>query len=440
MIIIIIIRSFLFLLDIRFINWFLIFSIYFIIMNLPSNLNNLSIKAIWLRDHNRILLIFLNLWIFFIIMKIIKKKSLKIIWFIFLLIWISFIVNRIFNFFFLFEIIFFIIFLYLIINGKTIKRIQASLYIFFFTFIFSLPLLIIIITIFYLSNSQNFSILSYIQINNSFLNKIIIVFIIIVFLVKLPIYIFHIWLPKAHVEAPLEGSIILAGVLLKLGGYGVIRFSFLTKNFFKITSNLSNILVFTAILGSLIISLVCLRQSDIKSIIAYSSVVHIRIILIGIISFSRIQGNQGRLIIIIAHGFISPLIFFSVDYIYNKINSRRIFIIKSINYKISKFYIIWIFCLILNIRFPIFISFFSEVIVIASLSNNNMILIFILIITLFFSAAYNIFLFIFCCHGKSIIKKSIKINSLFILYYSLIIYFVLVYPIFILWYFSFNKY
>lgn len=102
------------------------------------------------------------------------------------------------------------------------------------------------------------------------------------FLVKLPIYIFHLWLPKAHVEAPVAGSIILAGVLLKLGGYGLIRVLLI---FQKISLNFSSLWVRISLVGGVVVSLLCLRQVDIKSLIAYSSVVHMRIVLCGLMIF-----------------------------------------------------------------------------------------------------------------------------------------------------------
>ncbi|KAK3919075.1 LOW QUALITY PROTEIN: NADH-ubiquinone oxidoreductase chain 4, partial [Frankliniella fusca] len=125
-----------------------------------------------------------------------------------------------------------------------------------------------------------------------------------------------------HVEAPVSGSIILAGILLKIGGYGIYRFFVLLKKLFFFNR------VFICIRGVLT-GLICLRQSDLKSLIAFSSVSHIRIVIIGVLIYND-TGVKGSLLIIVAHGLCSSCIFFLANLFYERSGSRRIFLNKGL--------------------------------------------------------------------------------------------------------------
>lgn len=146
----------------------------------------------------------------------------------------------------------------------------------------------------------------------------------------MPIYLFHIWLPKAHVEAPVYGSIILAGVLLKMGRYGLIRF---LEILVKLRIKYNYFIFRVSIMGGLLIRVVCLVQIDLKSLVAYSSVVHINIILCSLITLNKI-GFIRRYIMIISHGLCSSGLFYIVNIYYERSGSRLLVLNKGVMRKL----------------------------------------------------------------------------------------------------------
>lgn len=208
--------------------------------------------------------------------------------------------------------------------GYQPERLQAGYYIMLYTICASLPLLAIVNMIYQSSGSLRLNKTHILRGFNSYLVRAAFF---TAFMVKLPTWGTHLWLPKAHVEAPVRGSIILAGVLLKLGGYGLMKFVFLTKT---INNNLTLFLISTSLWGALLISIVCINSIDIKKLIAYSSVVHINLLILGVLSKSSI-GVKGAMLMIISHGIRSPGIFAIANFNYLKTKTRNILMHKRIS-------------------------------------------------------------------------------------------------------------
>lgn len=274
--------------------------------------------------------------------------------------------------------------------GYQPERLQAGFYLLFYTLFASLPLLL---GIFYCKD--NIGSLDFCIIYIDFNMQILYFCLIIAFLIKMPIFFVHLWLPKAHVEAPVSGSIILAGVLLKLGGYGLLRF-YLVIQFIGIKFNL--IWFRISIVGGVLIRLVCLCQVDIKSLIAYSSVAHISLVISGLITISY-WGYVGSYVLIIGHGLCSSGLFCLSNIVYERVNSRRIFINKGLINFIPSIRLWWFLLCSRNIAAPPSLNLLGEIMLLNRILSWSWLTIIIISLVSFFRAAYSLYLFSFTQQG-----------------------------------------
>lgn len=384
-------------------NYYFIFNILFIIMLLILLFNNFNLLII--NYYNlvvsdivtfflRILLVYIILLILIIKVLKIKKIYKFIILFLIINLLIFFNIRNYFIFYLFFEISLLPTFFLVIGWGYQPERINASLYILFYTLFASLPLLILLFKLFNYHGSLVFYFLM-IKKNLIEIEVLIYFFIVFAFLIKLPMYLIHAWLPKAHVEAPVSGSMILAGVILKIGGYGIYRVIYIIVN---LSNKLNLYLIILSLIGIFNLRLVCLRQLDIKSLVAFSSVVHIILILIGLIIMNIIS-LLGGILLIISHGICSSALFYLVNLNYKKVKSRNIYIIKGIILIIPSLSIWWFIFCIINISAPPRINLFSEILIINCILNWRLIIILVFALVMLLRIIYRLYLFSYNQHG-----------------------------------------
>jgi len=332
-------------------------------------------------------LVLLSIWLIMLIIiaqKRVNYKKLLLINMIVLLVRLVFTFNttNIIIFYFFFEWSLIPIFFIIIGWGYQPERLKASLSLFFYTLFASLPLLISIVIIINWSGSVKLRIII-----TQWMPNFLWTITVLAFLVKFPIYFVHLWLPKAHVEAPVSGSIILAGVLLKLGGYGIIRLIRVTN-----IRIISSQIIALALIGGGILGVLCIVQRDIKVVIAYSSVVHIALVIAGRLRLTK-WGFEGVLIIILAHGVCSSGIFAAANMIYERRHSRRFFFNSGLLNRRAIFRIAWFVLIVANFGGPFTYNLLGEILLILNLSSLTINSLSVILFLSFFSAAYRLILY-----------------------------------------------
>lgn len=198
---------------------------------------------------------------------------------------------------------------------------------------------------------------------------------------------FHIWLPEAHAEAPTAGSIILAGILLKIGGYGFIRFSI---PMFPLATIYFTPLIYTlSLLATLYASLTTLRQIDLKKIIAYSSISHMGFVTLGLFTLN-IQGIMGSIILMLSHGLVSSALFLCIGILYDRHKTRIIKYYSGMVQMMPLFTIYLLFFIFSNLGFPGTSSFIGELLVLIGVSQSNTFVTFFVSISMVVGASYSI--------------------------------------------------
>jgi len=292
--------------------------------------------------------------------------------------------------------------LWLILSwGRNPERLQAGVAIILYTVCGSIPLLIVLISRYLLTGTGEF-----LRIKLGFQGGlkdygdyafIVWVVMVIGFFIKLPVFLFHSWLPQAHVEAPLAGSIILAGVLLKLGAFGAMRF-FWVLGSWKISAVYYFFLVI-ALYGGVLTRIFCLCQSDVKALIAYSSIGHMGLCLAGVIRSSNV-GWAGAVCLLFAHGLCSPILFSIAGRIYQWSHSQRISLNKGLLLVFPRFALCWMVGCSLNIGFPPSLNFVGEVLLVCRRLHIFSWFRVLLGSICFLAGVYCLYLYVSVCHGR----------------------------------------
>nr|AMB36466.1 NADH dehydrogenase subunit 4 [Eugnathogobius variegatus] len=281
--------------------------------------------------------------------------------------------------------------------GSQAERLNAGTYFLFYTLAGSLPLLVALLLLQNTTGSLSLLTLHFVQTMpmSSFADKIWWAGCLIAFLVKMPLYGMHLWLPKAHVEAPIAGSMVLAAVLLKLGGYGMMR---MMTTLEPLTKELSYPFIILALWGVVMTGSICLRQTDLKSLIAYSSVGHMGLVAGGIL-IQTPWGFTGALILMIAHGLTSSALFCLANTNYERTHTRTMVLARGLQMALPLMTAWWFIASLANLALPPLPNLMGELMIISSLFNWTWTTIVLTGAGTLITAGYSLYMFLMTQRG-----------------------------------------
>nr|WNH17443.1 NADH dehydrogenase subunit 4 [Bodianus albotaeniatus] len=251
--------------------------------------------------------------------------------------------------------------------GNQTERLNAGTYFLFYTLAGSLPLLVALLALQNDTGTLSLLTLQYGKplLYATYADKLWWAACLIAFLVKMPLYGVHLWLPKAHVEAPVAGSMVLAAILLKLGGYGMMRVLLVLD---PLTKELGYPFIALALWGVIMTGSICLRQTDLKALIAYSSVSHMGLVVGGIL-IQTPWGFTGALILMIAHGLTSSALFCLANTNYERTHSRTMLLARGLQVALPLMTTWWFIASLANLALPPLPNLMAELMIIVGLFN-----------------------------------------------------------------------